>query len=1013
MKTTSQNPPGHKQSSDMLRLDSEQLHIMGLTMKHENNFLRRFLVEISVIKEFNIVKTYKSTKEPVKKGKLQWTLNISVPIASAIKFKVMKHHAFKPDEVITTISISFLDIVKFFKENQQSNTIDLQGSQGKKLCLSVEQKSIQALLQGVTLPLPVLERLGNARQPVEFLLGISDQLGELNSIAKGVLTLFSKAYEQLEKQELCTQQVAILVDQINLYAPIIRTAHDLEDFENLQKVIQDILHLIQEVLDAIFSYNEKHPIGQIWDLFKTEPSLDSERFSTRFKDLLQAFSSSLAVDKAEQDQVESALNKLQPNLKQPAAFCAENTCVDILQVLDDWAKSQSDKLFWLHGVAGMGKSTIAATLSNRLNVQKLLGGYHICSRDSATYQSPSQLVLNLCSQLAQVYKPFGRQIAKAIRANNLFAPNGMQITELFDFLLIQPLEILHSNQQKPTTVRILIIDALDECGSSEERHSDPKIGTSTQLLPSVNVEQHLQKETARTWSLDPTNNDSNIQQFFKLMFQQKDFKSDLDELLGKIPALTTQASGLFIWAKTAYEYLKLSLDKVAAINTLLQKGTFNNLHFLYETVLKEAIPLQDRNIYQIVMGAILLAQEPLSEKGISRLLVVGNGLKESIVVMVISRLNTLIYVGKDERLYIMHPSLREYLTNSEVQSDFSIAQEQHYTLFVKTVGVMNQQLKFNICELKSSCETNSEVKDLEERVKSHVSEELQYSARYWMYHMMKSGEWSSNHDKALENLGSNNTLLYWIEVLSLLGCVRKTMLELTKVVQWMKGDTKFRMYLDEISTFLSQFITPVSESVCHIYISALAHVPEQSWMAKQFWGSFEKRLKIKNTEAQKWEGTQRYTRVLKLKGHDNYVRSVTFSSDNKYVVSGSSDKTIRIWDVETRQQRGTEFRGHTSYVTSVAFSSDDKYVVSGSIDNTVRIWDVETGQQKGIEFKGHTDYVRSVAFSSDDKYVVSGSDDVTIIVYITTQSCNCPPITGLFPSPTMVYQWSIVRLNCP
>ncbi|TFK69926.1 hypothetical protein BDN72DRAFT_796033, partial [Pluteus cervinus] len=398
MKTAAQNPPGHKQL-DMLRLDSEQLHIMALTMEHEDSFLRRFLVEISVIKESNIVNTYKSTKELVKKGKLQWRLNTSVPIASEIKFKIMKPHSFKPDEVITTISLSFVDLVKFFKENLQSY-MDLEGSQGKKLTLSVEQRSIQALLQGVTLPSSVLERLGNARQPVEFLLGISDQLGELNSIAKGVLTLFSKAYEQLEKQELCTQQVAILVDQINLYAPIIKTAHDLEDFENLQKVIQDILHLIQEVLDAIFNYNEKQSIGQIWDLFKTEPSLDSERFSTRFKDLLQAFSTSLAVDKAEQEQVKSALTELKPNLKQPAAFCAENTCVDILQALDDWAKSQSDKLFWLHGVAGMGKSTIAATLSTRLNAQKLLGGYHICSRDSTIHQSPAQLVLNLCYQMA-------------------------------------------------------------------------------------------------------------------------------------------------------------------------------------------------------------------------------------------------------------------------------------------------------------------------------------------------------------------------------------------------------------------------------------------------------------------------------------------------------------------------------------------------------------------------------------------------------------------------------------
>ncbi|TFK69927.1 hypothetical protein BDN72DRAFT_767328, partial [Pluteus cervinus] len=240
-------------------------------------------------------------------------------------------------------------------------------------------------------------------------------------------------------------------------------------------------------------------------------------------------------------------------------------------------------------------------------------------------------------------------------------------------------------------------------------------------------------------------------------------------------------------------------------------------------------------------------------------------------------------------------------------------------LFEKAVNVMEQQLKFNICELESSYETNLEVKDLEERIKYHVSEELQYSARYWMHHMVKSGEWSSNHDKAVKKFGSSNILLYWIEILSLLGCVRKTMLELTKVMQWMKVSRISEQtvtYLEEISTFLSQFITPVSESVCHIYISALAYVPAESWIAKQFWKDFENRLKIRNTERQSWKETQRYTRVL---NHDSWVSSVAFSSDGKYVISGSWDNTVRIWDVETGQQRGTEFKGHTDYVTSVAF----------------------------------------------------------------------------------------------
>ncbi len=173
----------------------------------------------------------------------------------------------------------------------------------------------------------------------------------------------------------------------------------------------------------------------------------------------------------DQEQIKSILTELKPNLRQPAAFCAQDTCTEVFVELDRWAKTQSEKLFWLHEVAGMGKSTIAATLSNRLRPQKMLGGYHICSRDTTVHQSSTQLVLNLCHNLSVAYKPFGRLVAKAIKASPLFSPNGMPLVELFDLLIFQIVNTLTQKPYKPATL-ILIIDALDECGSdARERHN--------------------------------------------------------------------------------------------------------------------------------------------------------------------------------------------------------------------------------------------------------------------------------------------------------------------------------------------------------------------------------------------------------------------------------------------------------------------------------------------------------------------------------------------------------------
>jgi WD40 repeat protein len=105
------------------------------------------------------------------------------------------------------------------------------------------------------------------------------------------------------------------------------------------------------------------------------------------------------------------------------------------------------------------------------------------------------------------------------------------------------------------------------------------------------------------------------------------------------------------------------------------------------------------------------------------------------------------------------------------------------------------------------------------------------------------------------------------------------------------------------------------------------------------------------------------------------------SPDGKRIVSGSGDKTIRIWDAETGVQMGEPLRGHTDSVEAVAISPDGKHIVSGSTDNTIRVWDVETGAQVGEPLRGHTQWVTSVAISPDGKRIVSGAWDSFIRIW--------------------------------
>ena len=80
-----------------------------------------------------------------------------------------------------------------------------------------------------------------------------------------------------------------------------------------------------------------------------------------------------------------------------------------------------------------------------------------------------------------------------------------------------------------------------------------------------------------------------------------------------------------------------------------------------------------------------------------------------------------------------------------------------------------------------------------------------------------------------------------------------------------------------------------------------------------------------------------------LEGHSSSVISVALSKDGQRVVSGSDDKTVKIWDATSGECVST-LEGHSSVVMSVALSEDGQRVVSGSRDKTVKIWDATSGE---------------------------------------------------------------------
>ena len=123
-------------------------------------------------------------------------------------------------------------------------------------------------------------------------------------------------------------------------------------------------------------------------------------------------------------------------------------------------------------------------------------------------------------------------------------------------------------------------------------------------------------------------------------------------------------------------------------------------------------------------------------------------------------------------------------------------------------------------------------------------------------------------------------------------------------------------------------------------------------------------------------------------GHTGKINSVAISSDNTFIISGSEDATIRIWDVASGKLTNV-LEGHTKGVRSVALSKNDQFIVSGSWDKTVRLWDRVTGESIKT-FCGHSYFVNSVDISPNNKYIVSsGRKDKTARIWdVETGECS-------------------------
>jgi hypothetical protein len=465
--------------------------------------------------------------------------------------------------------------------------------------------------------------------------------------------------------------------------------------------------------------------------------------------------------------------------------CMEGTRQDIFEKVDHWLSDiNGPNILWINGSPGSGKSAIASSLVTMLSSRGLLGSSFAFKRGDAALGDPTALWRTVAYDLARHNDTFARKVVEVLE-RRLVDPGRPDIASHFKYLIKEPL-----NSSFTRTTPIIVIDALDECGSEPSQAGQRRmlIGTITQW-PSLPGQYKLiitgrndrVPDTFRAICREVTlptgvevdesaNND--IRLFFETRFA--DFWDCLSPNLRRrhvFDTLVARAAGLFIWAETVVRFVEEGIHDERLQRVLSGRiGNGDDITKLYQQIL--ALSFREADNYMLhtfnrVVAAIVLAKVPVHEDDLPQIIAQGN----SSIMSILSKLSSVISIGTDRRYRINHLSFSEFLCDSNrCPKQFHIDRgEESRKLSMMCFRLMRDGLGFNICDLETSSLLNRDVDGLEQRIKAKVTGSLLYSCRFWASHFQDVVGNQCGDDALLIEVKEffDVRLLYWLEVMSL------------------------------------------------------------------------------------------------------------------------------------------------------------------------------------------------------------------------------------------------------
>ena len=495
--------------------------------------------------------------------------------------------------------------------------------------------------------------------------------------------------------------------------------------------------------------------------------------------------------------------------------CLKGTRRDVLFQIEQWLMDENDRrVFWLNGLAGTGKTTIAQTFAETSFADGKLGASFFCSRAFEDRNNLQAIFPTLAFQLAYQYPKFREQLLQVLKANPDVGRESL--CSQLEKVIIRPLKATGI----PT---LIIIDALDECKDKEPAsailsilsryiHEIPEVKFFITGRPEPPIRRGFRlkllqpiTEVLKLHEVLPTSVDEDIRLYLRIHLTNiantrstcefpEEWPSSLD-----VDTLCRKAAGFFIYASTVVKFVAskhhLPTERLEQIicrskNHAHEGGVYALYIQILELAFHDVAP-GDQDLFpnfRTVVGAILLLFQPLSGNDLSVL--VSNCGTPSHIFTTLDPFHSLLHVPDDKTnpIRVFHKSLPDFLMDKERCNNeqfFIDPLIHHENIMFSCLELMKKQLKRNICNLEDYAILR-EVKDLDSYRKTYIGSPLEYACRFWTRHLAGipgNGPHVKQVQEEMDDFFTRHALC-WIEVLSIMGHLGAAVYAINDIRQW-------------------------------------------------------------------------------------------------------------------------------------------------------------------------------------------------------------------------------------